>query len=65
MRCVLSCTSILSTILQLTRSADWFLFCSAPALQDARRNRGVCVLSWSFELTMLASLSAEVLMLAR
>ena len=66
MRCALSSTSILSTMLQL-RGADWCLFGSAPAKQHLEfcENRGDCELSWSFELTMLASLSAEVLMLAR
>ena len=32
---------------------------------DARKNRGDCELSWSFELTMLASLDAELLVLTR
>ena len=64
MRCALSSTSILSTMLQLTRCCLVFVrFCADAA--DARKNRGDCELSWSFELTMLASLSAEVLMLAR
>ena len=65
MRCALSCTSILSTMLQLTRCCLVFVrFCAGAA--DARKNRGrlraelVVV-----ELTMLALLSAEVLMLAR
>jgi len=37
----------------------------APALARSRANRGDFELFWSFELTMLAALSAEVLMLAR
>ena len=64
MRCALSSTSILSTMLQLTRCCLAFVrFCAGDAY--ARKNRGDCELSWSFELTMLASLSAVVLMLAR
>ena len=39
------------------------LFCAGAA--GCEKNRSDCELSWSFELTMLASLSAEVLMLAR
>ena len=37
----------------------------APALAGSRANRGEFELFWSFELTMLASLGAELLMLTR
>ena len=51
MRCALSSTSILSTMLQLTRCCLVFVrFCADAA--DARKNRGDCELSWSFELTI-------------
>ena len=64
MRCALSSTSILSTMLQLTRCCLVFVrFCAdaADARNESRRLRAD---GWSFEL-MLASLSAEVLKLAR
>ena len=64
MRCALSCTSIWSNMLQLTLCCLFFVrFCAGAA--GCEKNRGDCELSWSFELTMLALLSAEVLMLAR
>ena len=40
------------------------LFCAGAAGCE-KESQLDCELSWSFELTMLASLSAEVLMLAR
>ena len=65
-RCALSSTSILSILLHLTL-CDWSLFGSRRRRCPIRfaRNRGEFELSWSFELTMLASLSADWLWLAR
>ena len=70
MRCALSCTSILSSMLQLTRwclVSVWLLAGDAGPGSRAMREgyRGALELQRSLELTMLASLGAEVLVLAR
>ena len=67
MRRALSCTSILSSMLQLTRCclvSVWLLAGDAGSRAMREESRALD-LQWSFELTMLASLSAELLVRAR